>query len=196
MVETTPKPVHIYIGDHGRILATRPRGAQAATQVRELAQVPGDMIIDFREVELATPPFLQEVVDAAQSVLLANRETGRIIVFAHMNEDVSETLGYVAAKKRLSLAYQYDDAVDLTEASPQVAETLREAQRLRTFTSPELADKLEIAPDAATQRLRKLLMTGAAVREPDPSARQGVRHIYRVATPDLVREATSPVTAA
>lgn len=183
--------LHVYVKDYGRILSTRPRGKEAAEHLRAVAEPPGDLILDFREVELSTPPFLQEVVDAVQAIIMASGKTGRIVLAVNMNEDVSETMAYVLARKKLTIAYRQGDQVELLQGSPQFAETLREAQRLKPFfTAPELADKLNINPDTAHHRLKKLLSTGAAVREQDSTARQGVRHVYRVATPELVEEKT------
>src|SRR3954447_9841804 len=98
-------PLHIYLRDHGIVLATRPRGRGAADQIRDVADQAGDIILDFDEVEVASGPFLQEIVDAAQSLVMrAAADDGRIVLFANMNEDVSETLRFVAAKRKLSLA--------------------------------------------------------------------------------------------
>ena len=183
-------PLHLYLRDHGTILATRPRGRNAADQIRELAATPGDLILDFDAVEVASVPFLQEVVDEAHAaVQRAAKDDGRIVLFANMNEDVSETLRFVAAKRKLSLAYVDDGRIDLLEANRHLLETLAKAQKLKSFTAPQLAKELSIAADTATQRLKKLMETGAVVREVDPEAERGVRHLYRVATPELAGSA-------
>jgi DNA-binding MarR family transcriptional regulator len=179
-------PLHLYLYDHGKILATRPRGREAADQIRNIADQPGDLILDFRGVEVASAPFLQEVVDAAHGIVLrAAKEAGRIVLFANMNEDVGETLRFVVAKRKLSLAYLDDGRIDLIEAKQHLVETLQKAQQLKSFTAPELAKELDIADDTATQRLRRLMETGAVVREPDPETSRGIRHLYRAATAEL-----------
>lgn len=178
-------PLHVYLRDHGTILATRPRGRDAADHIRTVADDPGDVILDFTEVEVASPPFLQEIVDATHGIVTQAKDTGRIVLFANMNEDVAETMRYVVAKRRRSLAYREADRIDLLDGNPKLVETLRTAQKLKSFTAPQLADKLDIAHDTATQRLRKLMETGAVVREPDPETSRGVRHLYRAATPEL-----------
>ena len=182
-------PLHVYLRDHGRVLSTRPRGRDAADRLRAVADEPGDLIVDFEGVEVASPPFLQEVVDAAHSLVLRDTNTGRIVLFAQMNEDVAETMRYVVAKRKLSLAYQEGGRVDLLEGTTHLLETLRTAQQLRSFTAPQLAEKLNLKSDAATHRLKKLLETGAVVRENDPDARQGIRHLYRAATPEIAEAA-------
>lgn len=191
MPSSDHKPLHIYLRDRGRILSTRPRGREAADHVRAIADDAGDLILDFAGVEVASPPFLQELVDGVHSLVLRDRETGRIVLFVNMNEDVAETMRYVVSRKKVSLAYREGRRIELLEGKPHLIETLREAQQLRSFTAPDLARKLGIAADTATQRLRKLLETGAIVREPDAEARQGVRHLYRAATSDLAEEPAS-----
>lgn len=180
-------PLHIHMRDHGVILATRPRGREAADQVRELAATPGDLIMDFAGVEVASAPFLQEIVDEAHAVVLrAAKEDGRIVLLANMNEDVSETLRFVAAKRKLSLAYIDDGKIDLLDGKRHLVETLAKAQQLKSFTAPQLAKELDIADDTATQRLKRLMETGSVAREADPATARGVRHLYRAASPELV----------
>jgi DNA-binding transcriptional ArsR family regulator len=184
-------PLHVYLRDQGRILSTRPRGREAAEQLRAIANEPGDLIVDFDGVEVASPPFLQEIVDASRALVLRDSDTGRIVLFANMNEDIAETMRYVVAKRKLTLAYREGNEIQLLEAKPHLAATLKAAQQLHAFTAPQLAEQLKIQRDTATQRLRKLLETGAVVREQDPEARQGIRHLYRAATPDLTEVARS-----
>lgn len=185
---TEQRPLHVYMKDHGRVLATRPRGKEAAEHLRKIAESAGDLILDFCDVEVATPPFLQEAVDAVQAIIMASGEQGRIVVAANMNEDIAETMAYVLVRKKLTIAYRHGNQIELLEGRPQLAETLREARRLKRFTAPELAKELKINPDTATHRLKRLLSTGAVVREQDASARQGVRHVYRVAEPELTKK--------
>lgn len=178
--------LHVYLADHGQVLATRSHGREVADHLRAVSDRPGDIIVDFSDVEAATPPFLQELVDAMQSIILRAPDSGRIVLIAHMNEDVEETLGYVMGRKKRAVAYSRGDTIELIEAKPHLVETLREALTLRSFTAPDLAKKLSIAHDTATQRLRRLLEAGAVVREQDPEAKQGIRHVYRVANSELV----------
>lgn len=190
--------LHIYMRDDGRLLSTRPAGKRMARKLERIARSPGDLLLDFDEVEAATPPFLQELVDAIHTIVTASAGSGRIVVGVHMNEDVAETLRYVTARAKRGLAYAHGRQVDILEDRPHLAETLRAAQGLNPFfTAPELAKQLGIKPDAATQRLKKLVETGAAVREVDPEARQGVRHRYRVASREVVDHArrAEPVAA-
>jgi hypothetical protein len=172
--------------DQGRFLSTRESGKQAAADLARIAAVPGDVILDFKDVEAATPPFLQELIDQVATLIIANQGHGRIVVAAHLNQDVAETLRYVAAHAKRGIAYLQGGEVDLLEDRPKLVETLREARRLKPFfTAPQLAERLDINSDTATQRLKTLVELGAAVRWADPDAQQGLRHLYRVADPRL-----------
>ena len=77
MPRSIHKPLHIYLRDEGTILSTRERGKRLAERIRVLADEPGDIILDFVDVDAGTPPFLQEVIDAVHSVVLRDPDTGR-----------------------------------------------------------------------------------------------------------------------
>jgi len=181
-----PRVIHIYMRDYGTFLSTRQSGRAAAEDFKRLSREEGDIILDFSGVEAATPPFLQEVLDAVTTLALANEDTGRIVLAAHLSEDLAETLRYVAHHAKRSVAYVHGGKLNLFRDRPQLAETLQEAQRLRPFfTAPELAKELKINPPAATKRLRALIALGAAERQLDPTSQRGRRHKYRVANPKL-----------
>jgi hypothetical protein len=178
--------LHIYMHDWGRFLSTRQAGQQMVRDFVRITRAPGDVILDFKDVEAITPPYLQELFDAISALIVASRGNGRIVFASNLNEDVAETMGYVASHAKRGVVFLRDDKLDLLENRPQLAETLREAQRLKPFfTAPELAKRLKIKPDAATQRLKSLVDVGGAERQADPSARRGTRHLYRVANPGL-----------
>ena len=176
--------------DHGKVLATRASGREAADHLRAVAETPGDLIVDFSSVEVVTPPFLQELVEAVYDAIQRQQDRGRIVVAVNMNDDVLETLSFVLGRRKSAIPHRRGNEVELLEAAPHLVETLREAQQLRSFTAPQLAERLQINDDAATHRLKKLLEIGAVARQRDPDATQGVRHVYRAATSDLLTAAT------
>ena len=180
------KPLHIRLSDQGRFLSTREAGRAAVRDLERLTREPGDVILDFKEVEAATPPFLQQVFDFVAALIIESKGNGRIVLVAHLNEDLAETMRYVSAHAGRGVVWVHEDKLDLLEERPKLAETLREAQALEPFfTAPQLAKRLAIRADTATQRLRNLIQVGGAERQVDPSARQGTRHLYRVADPKL-----------
>jgi DNA-binding MarR family transcriptional regulator len=102
-----------------------------------------------------------------------------------MNEDLAETMTFVLNRRKTTLLYKAGEQLQLLGETPHLAETLREAHALQSFTAPELAKKLDIEPSTANKRLEKLLEAGAVWRERDAEARRGIRHRYHTATPDL-----------
>jgi hypothetical protein len=182
-------PLHVYLRDHGPILSTRARGKRAAEQLRTLADDPGDVILDFKDVEAATPPFLHELIDAVHSVIVRDRDTGRIVLAANMNDDIAETATFVLNRRKTALPYKTGKQVELLGEAPHLAETLRHALKLRSFTAPELAEQLEIQSGTANKRLEKLLEAGAVSRERDLTAKRGIRHIYHAVSPELAKAA-------
>lgn len=178
--------LHIYMRDRGAFLSTREAGKEAVIDFLRITSTPGDVILDFEGVEAATPPYLQELFDAIASLILAGHGNGRIVLAANLNEDLAETMRYVAGYAKRGVVVVHGHRLDLLEDRPQLAEALREAQELRPFfTAPELAERLEIKPDTATQRLKALVEMGAAERRTDNTATHGRRHVYRVADPQL-----------
>ena len=172
--------LHFYLCDYGPVLANRRRGRQVAERLRELSDQHHDVILDFRDVEAVTPPFIQELLGAVQSV--ANGRDASLVLATNMNEDIAETMALVLERRKQTLAYQRGDTVELlNEQAPHLAEILREAQQLQRFTVTELAERLKIKPNTLHGRLKRLLESGAVARERDMDAQRGIRHRYRVA---------------
>jgi hypothetical protein len=185
--EQVPAEVlHIHMGDRGSFLSTRAAGKEAVADFQRITASPGDVILDFEGVEAATPPYLKELFDAITALILAGAGNGRIVLATNLNEDLDETMRYVATHAKRGVVVVHDRRLDLIEDRPQLAEALREAQKLKPFfTAPELAERLEIKDDTATQRLKALVDLGAAERRVDAGATHGRRHQYRVADPDV-----------
>jgi DNA-binding MarR family transcriptional regulator len=177
--------LHYHLRDLGTVLANRRRGREAADRLRDLAQGGQDIVLDFEGVEAVTPPFVQELLDAMQAVLAGDRDSGRLAIVANPNEDVIETFSLVLERRKKTLAYRIGDRTELLyETAPHLLELLREAQKLRTFTASDLADRLDVRPNTVHQRLKPLLESGAIGRERDREAKRGVRHVYRAVGPD------------
>lgn len=175
--------LHFYLHDHGPVLANRRRGREVAERLRDLSERHQDLILDFEDVEAVTPPFIQELLGAIQSV--ADREDGRLVLATNMNEDVVETFALVLERRKQTLAYRRGDSVELlNKLAPHLVEILREAQHLRRFTVTDLAEKLEVKLNTLHGRLKPLLESGAIARERDAEAQRGIRHRYRVVSTD------------
>jgi len=140
------------------------------------------LLLSFWQVDVASPPFLAEVIGALRAVLLAH-ENGLLLVTG-MNDDVKESLELVINRQKMSIAALEGEQVELLGGSTQLVETLREAQRMGTFTAPDLADRLKVKLPALHQRLNALREAGALSREDDPTATRGKRGKYTAPSPE------------
>jgi DNA-binding MarR family transcriptional regulator len=166
------------LAQHGRVLATRPKGREAGRAVADQFAKSAGLLLSFNAIDVASPPFLDEVVRALRAQLTADTE-GWLLVTG-TNEDVRESLELVLERHKLALAALDGEQVALLGGSAHLADTLAEAQRMGTFTAPDLADRLRLKLPALHQRLNALLDAGALERTADSSARHGKRGLYRV----------------
>lgn len=181
------KPVHFALADSGgRILATRHAGREVAAHLSVLIQDQPSIVLNFKDVDAVTPPFLDEILRVVRGALSTERDR-RVVVVTELDADVRETLQLVLDSYKLSLAELRDDGrVQLLTSIPHLAETLDAAQDLGTdyFTAPQLAERLALKLPNTNQRLNQLVQAGAISREPDPTAGRGKR--YRYTTPAQV----------
>jgi DNA-binding MarR family transcriptional regulator len=174
---------------HGRVLATRPKGREAARRAAEQLTDSSGLLLNFYEVDVASPPFLDEIVCALRAVLLSG--TNRWLLVTGYNEDVGESLEMVLQRHKMTLGSVEGEELRLLGGSSQLEETLREAQRMGTFTAPDLADRLKMKLPALHQRLSALTEAGVLGREDDPTATRGKRGIYSVPSPEEIAEAAA-----
>lgn len=169
-----------------RKLATRAR-ANIERELTASAESEA-LVLDFRGVRAITVPF----VDECLGVLLAGRATGyygnQPVLAVNANDDVRETLALALAAKRLALLHA-SKPPELLGGDSMLRDTLREAWLLRTFTASDIADKLEISPQAANNRLSALVRRGALRRALVVPPGGGKEFLYAV--PDAASTATN-----
>jgi len=167
------------LNTHGEVLSTRPLGRDIGREIHDRLLETSALMISFAGVEVASAPFLDEVVRAVRGTL-AGGEANRLVAVVALNEDVQETLNIVLDKNKMSLASLDEGKVELLGGNEMLRETLDAAVALgERFTAPELAERLRIKLPALHQRLKPLLDTGVLAREPDETAERGKRHRYR-----------------
>lgn len=94
-------PAMYHVGSHGDVLATRVQGeASAAALVGSLAGVDA-LIMNFDGVEIATPSFLGELLDALCTARGAHAPLTVAVV--NLNDEVRENLGYALQLRDLDL---------------------------------------------------------------------------------------------
>jgi hypothetical protein len=168
-------------------LATRERGRRVREDVeKELSALAAGrtLALDFAGVEGVTVSFGDELL----AKLVIDRDAGQFVdcglIVEGADEDVRETLETVLARRKVA-------AVNLDkEGHPEVlggpawlAETLSAALELRSFSAAELAERLGLTPQAANNRLTRLVASGGVVREQIVPEGGGKEFGYRVAVP-------------
>jgi DNA-binding MarR family transcriptional regulator len=175
------------LATHGRVLATRPLGREVGRAVSELFAGSGGLLLSFYEVDVASPAFLSEVINAIRGILISSEH--RWLLVTGMNEDVKESVELVLEREKMVLGELNDDQIELLGGSSQLHDTLREAQKMGgAFTAPDLAERLQLKLPALHQRLNQLIEAGVLAREDDPTAKRGKRGKYTTPTPKDVSD--------
>jgi hypothetical protein len=170
---------HFHLADEGRVLATRDQGRRVATMIRERTDDAVPVVVDFEDVEVVAPPFLDELLNELYRVVQRHRNEGVVVVALNIDDDNLETLRMViGSAERPGLAVKEDDGVYLATQTPHLAETLAKAQELRVFTAPKLAEAMDLKLPNVNQRLARLVEAGALARRRDLEAVHGKRYLY------------------
>jgi hypothetical protein len=168
-------------------LATRERGRRVREDVEEklAGLAPGDVLsMDFADVEGITVSFGDECV----AKLILNRTSGdfadRGLVIERANEDVHETIETVLARRKLAaVSLGESGEPELLGEQKWLPETLKAALDLGAFRASDLAESLGLTPQAANNRLKTLVASGAVVRERSVPDGGGKEFSYKAVVP-------------
>lgn len=175
------KPDVVGLGQRGRVLGTRRLGAELADVIRKrAARSKRPIVIDFKGVEVASSPVLDEIARALRAAIADYQD--RFVVLANLNEDVRDTMLLVLESRDMSLTTLRDDALELLGGRAHLEETLAQAQELGTFTATELAERLKVKLPNLHHRLNELQAAGAVARV--ETAAGGSRRAIQFATPN------------
>jgi hypothetical protein len=171
----------------GKFLATRERGRQVREDVEvQLTQMPAgeSLVLDFSDVEGLTVSFGDEFL----ARLVLGRASGdfadRGLVVDGANEDVRETLETVLSRRKVAaVTLEANGEPEVLGDVGWMPETLKAALDLQSFSAAKLADRLGITPQAANNRLRMLVASGAVARERVVPEGGGKEFGYRTAIP-------------
>jgi hypothetical protein len=172
-------------GEEG-VLTGADSGTRARAAIeRSIQRLEDDqaVFLDFSGVRAVSVPF----IDASIGRLLSGRvagyyETHPIVIYRAI-VDVRQTIDATLRLHHLhALALGGGSGAELLGADEVLATTMREAVRLRNFNVHQLAESLDLTPQAANNRLRLLLRSGALQRErAKPERGRGGREFrYRV----------------
>ena len=175
------------VGRWGKFLATRERGRQVREDVEtQLAQMPAgeSFMLDFSGVDGVTVSFGDEFLARLVLARASGDFADRGLVIEGDNEDVRETLETVLARRKVAgVAIGANGEPKVLGDVGWLPETLRAALALRSFSAAELAERLGITPQAANNRLRMLVASGAVARERVVPDGGGKEFGYRTAIP-------------
>lgn len=176
---------------YGSVLASRETGQKVGSALAEALRQ-SSLLVDFSGVEVVTPPFLDEVLEAVAGPL-RRRESGRILIVSGLNEDVRETLDIVLERARMALANLDSDQLELLGGSDHLRETLAKAAEFgRPFAAPELAERLKLKLPNLNARLTALVEAGALSRERDQHAGRGIKFEYRAPRAEDIVDTADP----
>lgn len=153
----------VSVGRHGRALGTRELGEIIASEIREIiTTTDGAVVVDFKDVEVASSPVLDSIACALRSALQDHE--GRFFVITHLNDDVNETLGLVLENRDMALTRVDEGRLELLGGRDHLERTLLAAQSFGTFTPAQLAERLEVKLPNLHHRLNLLEAAGAIAR--------------------------------
>lgn len=188
--------VHAFdLAQFGGVLARRENGRKAALELAQALEdaADGALLLNFRDVDVASPPFLDELVNALRAAL--HRPQGACyVVVVGTNDDVKESLEMVLVRHKMRMVALKENDFELLGGGAHLDETLREAQALGSFTAPELAERLQVRLPALHNRLKALREAGAISQAKDPGAGRGKKKDFQAAPLDEVREQAPPST--
>jgi hypothetical protein len=120
--------------------------------------------------------------------LIAARTAGdfvdRGLLIEGMNDDVRETLEAVLARRKVAaVVLGTSGAPEVIGEPAWLSPTLTVALELRSFGAADLADRLHITPQAANNRLKMLVASGAVARELVIPAGGGKEFSYEIVIP-------------
>jgi hypothetical protein len=175
------------VAEWNLFLATRERGRRVLADIEEklAATAAGSgLTLDFSGVEGVTVSFGDECIAKLILARASGDHVDRGLLIEGCNEDVWETIDTVLQRRKISaVGLSASGELAILGVQGWMPETLRAALELREFSAAGLAERLGITPQAANNRLKSLLASGAVVREQIVPEGGGKEFGYRVAVP-------------
>lgn len=170
----------------GRVAMTRERGRADRERLEALAveTAAGDVIVvDLSSVEAMTVSYADELIGRFLSSRAGGDQDDRGVIIRGSNDDVRETLEAILDRRGVGAIYIDDRGRLLALGGPAwFAKTVAQARDLGVFRAAQLAERLDVSPQAANGRLKQLSAAGAVLRERVVPDGGGKEFEYRVAT--------------
>jgi hypothetical protein len=165
------------------VLAGRESGERAWRDIEHrLRKVHPDEVValDFSAIAVISVPF----ADACLGRLLSGKVSGfyeeHPLVLLNADEDVRETIAATLKLRHLVALSLSSEGPQLLGADEALTQTMGAAVALHDFSVLELADRLNLSPQAANNRLRALTRSGALHRQRVNPRHGGREFRYRV----------------
>lgn len=172
----------------GQVLATREAGEAARHSIARAIDglsAGQPVCLDFGGVDAITVPFADASVGQLLGSHLAGYYEDHPLMVTNANEDVRETLAAALRQRRLAvLSIVHGGGAELLGGDELLGRTVQAAYEFgRPFAASEIADKLRVTPQAANNRLKALLRSGALSRVRIVPERGGKEFMYVLPLP-------------
>jgi hypothetical protein len=177
--------------EFGTVPYGREQGLQLAYRIEKSAPSV-TLLLEMSSVEGIGISFLSPALTGLRRVVELRRENTPLVAFMNPDEDIRFTFDIAMPKLPVpGIVIRQKGELEFCTNNRKLKDTFDIAKSLTTmdevFTSPRLAGILDCKLSATNQRLNSLLQSGAVTRRSDPTAKQGIRYLYKSITEqDLV----------
>ena len=171
----------------GAFLATRDRGREVRSDIETVIRGSGSgeyIVLDFDGIQEITVSFGDECVAKLLVDRSADENADWSLALANLNDEVLETLGLVLGRRKLAAAVIGPAGLGLVGDNGWLGLTLDVAAAMGIFRANDLAERLGLTAQAANNRLRQLVATGAVRRERVVPDGGGKEFVYHIAIPE------------
>jgi hypothetical protein len=137
--------------------------------------------VGFAEVVAVSVPFADAFLGPLLSGRLGGYHEDHPFLLIDASHDVEETIAAALRLRGLSVLSLGVGTARLLGAEPALEETMHVAQSIEEFSVADIAQALGLTPQAANNRLKGLLRSGALTRTRVKPERGGKEFRYRVA---------------
>jgi hypothetical protein len=168
---------------HDGVLASREDAVTARGDIeRRVADLsnPTAVVLDFEGVRAITTTFADECIARLLGSRLAGFDEDHPLLVVRATDEVRHTLDTTLRARRLLLLVLGPNGPEVLGGDELLTQTMATAFALRRFSVLELAEQLNLTPQAANNRLSYLVRAGALARARVVPARGGREFVYEV----------------
>jgi len=169
-----------------RVLASREDAvaARGDIELRLSSQAdPTAVVLDFEGVRAMTTTFADECIARLLGSRLAGFDEDHPLLVIRATDEVRHTIDTALRARRLLLLALGPNGPEVLGGDELLTQTMTTAFALRRFSVLELAERLNLTPQAANNRLSYLVRAGALARARVIPARGGRQFVYEVPAP-------------